>query len=78
MSNKTKKEKNPIVELLLCIFLGPYGAHRFYTGQYGTALLYLFTAGLFLIGWFVDIIRIIVRLVNRPASSRPHTELSTH
>ena len=44
--------------LLLCIFLGMYGAHRFYEGRIGTGILWLFTFGMFGIGWLVDVIRI--------------------
>lgn len=62
---KTTSNKNPIVELLLCIFLGTFGAHRFYTRKFGTAILYLLTFGLFYIGWVVDIILIIIRLTKR-------------
>lgn len=47
--------KSQIVALLLCIFLGLFGAHRFYVGKAGTGLLYLFTSGLLGIGWIVDI-----------------------
>lgn len=50
--------KSKFIALLLCIFLGPLGIHRFYVGKMGTGLLYLFTAGLFGIGWAVDIIKI--------------------
>lgn len=31
------------------------GAHRFYFGRKKTATLYFFTAGLFLVGWIVDL-----------------------
>ncbi len=50
--------KSRLVALLLCIFLGEFGAHRFYVGKIGTGLLYLFTAGLFGIGWIIDLIKI--------------------
>ena len=53
-------KKNKIVALLLCIFLGWMGVHRFYVGKVGTGILYLLTAGLFGIGWIVDIILIAV------------------
>ena len=51
--------KSWIAALLLCIFLGGLGAHYFYVGRWGMGLLYLFTLGLFGIGWLVDIIRIL-------------------
>lgn len=50
--------KNKMVALLLCIFLGYFGAHKFYVGKGGAGILYLFTGGLFGIGWFIDIILI--------------------
>ena len=50
--------KSKTTALLLCIFLGGTGAHRFYVGKGGTGILYLFTAGFFGIGWIIDIIRI--------------------
>ena len=53
-------KKNKMVALLLCIFLGVLGVHRFYVGKIGTGLLYLFTGGLFGIGWIIDIILIAV------------------
>lgn len=47
--------KSKITALLLCIFLGGLGAHKFYVGKVGMGILYLFTAGFFGIGWFIDI-----------------------
>lgn len=51
-------KKSKTVALLLCIFLGYIGIHRFYAGKIGTGILYLLTGGLFGIGWIVDIILI--------------------
>ncbi len=48
--------RNKWVALLLCIFLGVFGAHKFYEGKTGMGILYLCTGGLFTIGWIVDII----------------------
>lgn len=52
------KPKNKIVALILCIFLGYLGIHRFYTGKVGTGILWLVTVGCFGIGWIYDIIKI--------------------
>jgi len=51
--------KSKMVTLLLCIFLGVLGAHRFYTGKTGSGLLYLFTCGLAGVGVIIDLIMIL-------------------
>lgn len=53
-----KSSKNKVTALILCIFLGYFGAHQFYVGKSGMGFLYIITVGLFGIGWIVDIIRI--------------------
>lgn len=50
--------KSKLATLLLCIFLGEFGVHRFYTGKIGTGILWLLTGGVLGIGWIVDIIMI--------------------
>lgn len=51
--------KSKIVALVLAILFGTLGIHRFYVGKIGSGILYLFTGGLFCIGWIVDIIKIV-------------------
>lgn len=46
------------IALFLCIVFGLIGGHRFYVKKIGSGVLYLFTVGLFGIGWVVDIIKI--------------------
>ena len=53
----SKREK--IVTLLLCLFLGEFGIHRFDVGKTGTGILYLFTFGLLGIGAVVDFFMIL-------------------
>lgn len=53
--------KNKWISLVLCVFLGVFGAHKFYEGKIFLGILYLLTFGLFGIGWFVDIIRLALK-----------------
>ncbi len=46
--------KSKLVTFLLSIFLGGWGAHRFYTGKIGTGVLWLLTGGLCGIGLIYD------------------------
>lgn len=55
------KPKNKWVSFFLCLFLGFFGAHKFYEGKTGMGILYIFTAGLFFIGWIVDLIVILTK-----------------
>lgn len=48
-----------LVTLLLCIFLGAFGVHRFYTKQVGIGILQLLTAGGCGIWIVIDVILII-------------------
>lgn len=56
------KKKSKWVCLVLWWFLGLVGGHKFYDGKIGTGLLYMFTGGLFVIGWIIDLFAIL----NRP------------
>lgn len=52
-------KKSKMTALLLCIFLGWLGAHRFYTGKAFTGILYLFTLGFYGVGIVIDLVLII-------------------
>ncbi len=47
--------KSTLTAYLLWFFLGFLGIHKFYVGKTGMGILYLFTGGLFGIGWFIDL-----------------------
>lgn len=53
-------DKNWTTALLLCLFLGTIGVHRFYVGKIGTGILMIVTLGGFGIWVLVDLIMIIV------------------
>ena len=55
------RAKNTWTAFVLCLLLGYFGAHKFYEGKVGMGVLYLFTLGLFGIGWFVDLIVLLTK-----------------
>lgn len=50
-----RSTRSRTIALLLCLFLGMLGVHRFYLGKIGTGVLYLLTYGLFSAGWLIDL-----------------------
>lgn len=56
LNGRYGRPKNKWAAFFLCLFLGEFGAHKFYEGKTGMGILYLFTLGLFGIGWIVDTI----------------------
>ncbi len=54
-------EKERKILLIICILGGWFGLHHFINGKIGKGILYLFTFGLFGIGWIIDIISIIFK-----------------
>ncbi len=58
---KAPGEKNKWIALLLCLFFGVFGVHRFYEKKIGTGILYLLTCGFCGIGVIVDFFSILKR-----------------
>lgn len=56
VSNTDASPKSRLVALLLCIFLGFLGVHRFYLGKIGTGVVWCLSFGCFYVGWVIDII----------------------
>ena len=54
-----KSDKEWLVTLLLCLFLGSIGGHRFYVGKIGTGILQLITLGGCGIWTIIDLIMIL-------------------
>lgn len=59
VAQKKVSAKKHTIALLLAIFLGAFGIHRFYVGKVGTGILWLLTGGFGAIGWIVDVVTIL-------------------
>jgi TM2 domain-containing membrane protein YozV len=57
--NVQTQQKDWLTTLLLCLFLGWIGVHRFYTGHTVIGVIQLLTAGGCGIWWIVDLIMIL-------------------
>ena len=55
------KPRQKWISFILCLLFGVFGAHKFYEGKVGMGVLYIFTFGLFGIGWIVDLIKILMK-----------------
>ena len=53
-------QKRKWVTLLLAIFLGYLGVHRFYVGKWKSGLLWLLTGGFCGLGWGIDMVLILL------------------
>lgn len=54
LANKGTKKKS--IAILLCLFLGWLGAHRFYLGKKISGIVYLCTGGIFAYGILFDLV----------------------
>ncbi len=53
-------DKSKVAAILLCLFLGGLGIHRFYVGKIGTGILMILTLGGLGIWALIDLVMIIV------------------
>lgn len=71
-------QKKRTTALLLCIFLGGLGAHRFYVGKIWTGLLWLITLGFWGIGTLVDFCLIYDNKFTDDAGRKLYDEYTAH
>lgn len=71
-----KKEKNNLVEFLLCAFLGFLGAHKFYAGKKAMGLIYLCTIGLFGVGWLFDTVSLAIKIFIQASTPKDDTKVA--
>jgi TM2 domain-containing membrane protein YozV len=76
--NQRVSDKNWLVTLLLCIFLGPLGIHRFYVGKTGTGILMLLTFGGLGIWVLIDLILIVTDAFTDINGLRLNKQLDTY
>lgn len=55
---------------LITMFLGMFGVHKFMQKKYGMGFLYLFTGGLFGIGWLIDTAIAFLNIFNKKSIAR--------
>lgn len=67
-----KNDNKQVITVLLTTVLGWSGAHHFYNKRYFLGVLYLFTFGLFTIGWIVDIFKLLHKsIIGQDAAPTP-------
>mgnify|MGYP001147933818 FL=1 len=67
-----KSSRSWLVTLILVIFLGELGIHRFYAGKVVSGLIWMFTGGLCGVGWIIDIILVICNVFHDKEGNRIH------
>lgn len=58
---KRVKKCDKATAMLLCLFLGIFGAHKFYERKIRWGVLYLCTGGLLVVGMLYDFVMILCR-----------------
>lgn len=58
-NNAPLTDDEKLIAIILLVFLGVVGAHRFYLGDIGMGILYLLTGGLCGIGVLIDLIKLL-------------------
>ncbi len=71
----SENKKRQVITFVLCLFFGTLGVHKFYQKKTALGILYIFTIGLFGIGWLVDLIRLFIDMVKPEDENEPIAEI---
>ena len=72
-----KLSENPVFMFIITVFSGVLGVHHFIRGKIGLGFVYLFTGGLFGIGWIIDVISGFFEMVRYCSNERTYEEERT-
>ena len=56
------RQKSILIRLIICLFAGYLGVHKFLEGKILLGIVYTFTGGLFGVGVVLDVIRYVLKL----------------
>lgn len=70
----SENKKRQVISFVLCLLFGTLGVHKFYQKKTALGILYVFTVGLFGIGWLVDLIRLFIDMVKPEDENEPIPE----
>jgi len=60
MASSGHSDRDWTIAVILAVFLGYFGAHRFYEGRIILGIILLLTGGGFIVGWVVDAIIVLM------------------
>lgn len=60
----SEEAKHAIIDFVGTLLIGEFGFHQFYNGHIGMGILFIFTGGLFGIGYIYSVIVTTINIVN--------------
>ena len=69
---------NLIICFILCLLFGYLGLHKFYEGKTKIGFIYMFTFGIFGVGWIIDTFIVFLQLIRNVNKSEPITTNYTY
>ncbi len=63
VASSDRSDRQWTIAVILAVFLGYFGAHRFYEGRIVLGVLLLLTGGGFIVGWVVDALIVLLQRV---------------